>query len=200
MAAEAKPYLTPEEYLAIEREAEYKSEYWNGHMWPLGGAPFAMAGGRPEHNLICLNVGGELRSLLKGRCRVYNSDQRILVSASGLYTYADVSVVCGAPMVKENDTLANPIVIVEVLSKTTELRDRGVKFAQYRALPSLQDYVLVSQMEPRVEVYHRDGEFWILRESVGLDAVANLTSVDCHIALTEIYLGVEFVEDCSSGG
>ena len=195
MSAQTIPSLTPQEYLEIEDKADYKSEYFRGRMWPLGGEPYGMAGGRAEHNLIAANLTGELRSALKGKCLVFNSDQRIRVSAEGLYTYADVSVVCGKAVLAEKHTLTNPRIIVEVLSKTTESNDRGIEFAQYVKLESLEEYVLVSQTEPRVERYRRQPNgAWLWREYTGLSAAVELESVECAIAMSEIYAGVEFDE------
>jgi len=193
MSAQSVPYLTPEEYLEIEEQAEYKSEYFQGQMWPLGGEPYGMAGGRPEHNIVAGNCFGELRSALKGKCLAFPSDQRIRASAGGLYTYADCSVVCGKPVYAEKYTLTNPRIIVEVLSKTTESNDRGLKFTQYVQLESLEEYVLVSQTEPRVEKFRRQGDgSWRWQAYTGLDARVPFESVDCSIALSDIYSGVEF--------
>jgi Uma2 family endonuclease len=193
MPAQSTPYLTPEEYLEIEEKAEYKSEYFQGQMWPLGGEPYGMAGGRLEHNLIAGNCFAELHSALKGKCLVLPSDQRIRASAGGLYTYADCSVVCEKPAIAEKYTLTNPRVIVEVLSKTTESNDRGLKFTQYVKLESLEEYVLVSQTEPRVEKFRRQSDgSWLWTVVTGLDASAKFESVGCAIALSDIYAGVEF--------
>ena len=149
MPAMPKPLLTPEEYLARERRAETKSEYLRGEV-------FAMAGASRAHNLIASNAAGELRQQLRDRpCEVYPSDMRVKVSPSGLYTYPDVTVVCGEPQFEdaEVDTLLNPKVLVEVLSPSTADYDRGGKFTHYRRLPSLQEYVLISQDRPLVEHY-----------------------------------------------
>lgn len=184
MSAQSVPYLTPQEYLEIEEKADYKSEYFQGQMWPL-------CEERPEHNLIAGNCAGELHSALKGKFLVLSSDQR--ASAEGLYTYADCSVVCGKPVCAEKYTLTNPRVIVEVLSKTTEADDRGLKLTQYVRIESLEEYVLVSQTEPRVEIYRRQSDgSWLWRAFTGLDAKASFESVDCAIPLSEIYRGVEF--------
>ena len=193
MSAQSVPYLTPQQYLEIEEKAEYKSEYLNGQMWPLGGEPYGMAGGRPEHNLISGNFMGELHSALKGKCLVFSADQRIQVGPQGLYTYADCSVVCGRPAIVDTYNLINPRIIVEVLSKTTETNDRGLKFEQYTKLDSLEEYVLVSQTAPRVEKFrrHRDGS-WLWKPYDGLEAKVQFESVDCLIALSDVYAGVEF--------
>ncbi len=192
MSALPLTILTPEEYLEIERQAECKSEYYRGHM-------YAMAGASPAHGVIVWNLGGELRIALRGSgCRGTPSDLRVRVSPEGLYTYPDIVVYCGKARFADDrkDTLVNPTLIVEVLSPTTEARDRGFKFAQYRKLESLREYILVSQTEPRVEVFRPSsgpGE-WIFVEAAGLDAVCRLESIGCEIPLSEIYSGVDFEE------
>ena len=199
MAALPSTYLTPEQYLEIERAAEYKSEYLNGRMWPLGGTPHGMSGGRRFHSMISLNVAAELLLRLKGRCRVFNSDMRVRVSESGLYTYPDVSVVCGKPEHPAEDLLSNPTLIIEVLSPTTEKNDRGMKFHQYQRLQSLREYGLVSQFEPRVELFRRKPEgLWSLHQTFGLDGHARFESADCEVAMADIYADVQFQENSSS--
>ncbi len=192
MSALAKPFVTPEQYLEIERKAEYKSEYHSGQM-------FAMAGASREHNLITTNVVGELRSFLRGRpCEIYPSDMRVLVSATGLYTYPDVSVTCGEPEFLDGslDVLLNPLVVVEVLSPSTESYDRGAKFALYQRLPSLQEYLLVSQNVPQVERYARqpDGR-WLYELVGGVEAVVTLEALGVTLPLAEIFDRVTFPPD-----
>ncbi len=141
MSLQLKPFLTPQDYLALERQAETKSEYYAGEV-------FAMAGASRKHNTIVTNLAYLLVGQLKGRsCEVYNSDMRVKVSATGLYTYPDLVVVCGKPRFDDDqeDTLLNPTVIIEVLSKSTEAYDRSEKFAQYRALELMADYLLIAQ-------------------------------------------------------
>jgi Uma2 family endonuclease len=178
------PYLTPQEYLAIERGAQYKSEYFDGEM-------FAMAGASPAHNQITTNVVGELHPQLKKRpCYVYANDMRVKVSATGLYTYPDIVALCGPARFDDNqkDTLLNPTVIIEVLSESTEAYDRGKKFQHYRALESLQEYVLIAQQECRVEHYLRQpGNQWTLTETQDLSEVIQLSSIQCQLALADIY-------------
>jgi Uma2 family endonuclease len=185
------PYITVEEYLALERAAEYKSEYYNGEI-------FAMAGAMEPHNLISNNISGELYVQLKPRpCRVYPSDMRLKVSASGLYTYPDVMVVCGEVQFDDDvmDTILNPILIVEVLSKSTESYARGAKFEQYSKLSSLQEYLLVSQYRHRVEQFTKQGSGqWLLATYEKLDEVINLPSISCKLAIQDIYLKVKFRE------
>jgi Uma2 family endonuclease len=183
------PRLSPQEYLARERAATYRSEYFDGEM-------FAMAGGSPQHSLIKVNVTGELRARLKGApCTPYDSDLRVQVSATGLYTYPDASVICG-PLEFEDehrDTVLNPTVVVEVLSESTEAYDRGKKFGHYRQIPTLREYLLVSQDEPRIERFLRnDDGTWTLTEATGPEATLPLPSLGIEIALREVYDKVEF--------
>ena len=188
MSANPLPYLSPDEYLAIEREAEFKSEYY-------GGRTYAMSGGTWPHSLLASNLNFQLRSEIgQRRCFVFSSDLRVC-TPGGLYTYPDISVVCGEPVLKDNrkDILTNPTLIVEILSKSTEAHDRGFKFAQYRSIESLQEYVLVSQTEPRVECFRRGAEgVWTLHETLGMEAVVHLESVGCGIAMAGIYDKIDF--------
>jgi Uma2 family endonuclease len=178
------PYLTSQEYLAIERRAEYKSEYFDGEM-------FAMAGASPAHNQITFNVAGEIHSQLKKRpCLGYANDMRVKISATGLYTYPDIVALCGPPRFEDNqkDTLLNPTVIIEVLSDSTEAYDRGKKFQHYRTLESLQEYVLIAQHECRVEHYVRQpGNQWTLVEAHDLSESIQLSSIQCQLAVADIY-------------
>ena len=189
MAVHSKPYLTSQQYLAIDRGAPERSEY-------LDGAMVAMTGGSLNHSLIVVNLGRELSSQLLDRpCQVYTSDLRVRVSETGLYTYPDVVVVCGEPQVEDEhaDTLLNPGVIVEVLSPTTESYDRGKKFEHYRALGSLAEYLLVSQDQPRIERYIRqESGLWLFGEAVGLQASLPLPSIGCELRLSEVYRKVRF--------
>jgi len=189
MSALPKTILTAAEYLAIERAAETKSEFFDGEM-------FAMAGTTKNHARIVMNFGGELRARLKGRkCEPFATDLRVKVEANGLYTYPDLLVVCGEQRFEDDqlDTLLNPTLIVEVLSESTERYDRVKKFDLYRALPSLQEYILASQSEPRVEQFLRqpDGG-WNLRITTDPAALVNLASIGCEIPFAEIYERVEF--------
>jgi Uma2 family endonuclease len=180
--------LTEEQYLAIERAAELRSEFVNGEM-------FAMSGGTLRHSALQSNILGELyiRARDKG-CRAFASDMRIRVSATGMYTYPDVSVVCGEPQLADThgDTLLNPIVIFEVLSPSSEGYDRGLKFQSYRTIESLQDYILVDQNRVRIEHYTRqDAITWTLRDCQSLDGELVIDSVGVTLSLTRIYDGVE---------
>ncbi|KYF76680.1 hypothetical protein BE20_02830 [Sorangium cellulosum] len=171
------------EYLDQERASPTKHEFLNGEI-------FAMAGGTPEHARLCLSVGAELRAHLRGRpCVVYSSDLRVRVQATGLSTYPDVSVVWSRLECDPEDTAAalNPIVLIEVLSDSSEAYDRGQKFAHYRCIPSLREYVLVSQHEPRIEVFHRneDGS-WTLREARAGEG-AELQAIGCTLSVDDVY-------------
>ena len=183
---------TPEEYLALEREATTKSEYVDGEI-------FAMAGASCVHMTIAFNVAGELHRQLKGRpCTAYISDMRVKVSPTGMYTYPDVVAVCGKTQLEDArfDTLLNPTVIVEVLSPSTEGYDRGAKFAHYRRLESLQEYLLVAQDAVHLEHYVRqaDGR-WLLSEANRLQDEIHLPAIDCRLSLAEVYDKTEIQED-----
>ncbi len=181
--AENPSYLAPEEYLAAEREAATRSEYFNGEV-------YAMAGASREHVAIVANLTYLFVGQFKGRpCSTFTNDMRLKVSETGLYAYPDVMALCGEPHFEDSaaDTLTNPSVIIEVLSESTERYDRGDKFAHYRRLASLRDYVLVSQRRPRLEHYTRRGEDWVLREIDGLDAVLRLPDIGCELPLADIY-------------
>ena len=183
------PKLTPEEYLAIERKADYKSEYYNGEM-------FAKAGGSRAHSRLSVDWAVLLQTRLAGRnCEVFNSDLRVLVDSTGLYTYPDISVVCGKPVLvtDELDVLVNPKLIVEILSTSTEAKDRGFKFQHYQRVDSLEEYVLVSQWEPRVECFYRRpsgawGEYAVF---TGLDSTVTLKSLELAIPMAAIYGGIK---------
>jgi Uma2 family endonuclease len=189
MALQTKPVLSPEDYLVIERAAEYKSEYLNGEM-------FAMAGASEEHNLIVLNTGAELRQQLKKRpCRVYPSDMRVKVSRTGLYTYPDLVVVCDQPQFEDHhgDTLINPLLIIEVLSNSTENYDRGKKFEHYRQIESLAEYVLIAQDRYHIETYRRQASnTWSLMEMNDPHGSVHLEAIACELALVEVYDKVEW--------
>lgn len=189
MSAIPKTKLTPEEYLDFERKSEERHEYFDGEI-------FAMSGAKRNHNVIAWNIGGELRQRLKDRnCEAYPADMRVFVPATRLYTYPDLTVVCGEPQFQDDtfDTLLNPVLLIEVLSDSTESYDRGRKFQHYRSIESLQEYILVSQTEARVEKYVRHGDgFWLLSEAVGLDSEIEFSSIECQIPLSEIYDKIDF--------
>lgn len=183
--------VSDDEYIARERRSESKSELIHGEI-------VAMAGASPRHNAVAANVVRVLGTLLKERrCLVFSSDQRLHVEATGLYTYPDVTVACDHLRFhpKYRDTLLNPNLLVEVLSDSTEAYDRGAKFAHYRALASLREYVLVSQHEPRVEHYLRlDSGQWVLTAYEGESATAALPTLGCELPLREIYDKVNLLD------
>jgi Uma2 family endonuclease len=182
MAAHPK-FVTPQEYLTFERQSEEKHEYYDGEI-------FAMAGASDEHNTIAGNTFASLHAQIRKRpCKVYSGDMRVKTYSTTLYTYPDVTVVCDTPKFEdaEVDTLLNPNVIIEVLSPSTENYDRGKKFQHYRTLDSLQEYLLVSQESVRIEHYVRQGNQWILTDAASLDAALTLPSINCTLALADVY-------------
>lgn len=182
--------VSPEEYLLRERQAEYRHEY-------VAGQIVAMSGASRRHNLISFNMAREVSSRLKGRpCEGYAADMRIRLEGASFYTYPDIVAICGEPRFEDSglDTLLNPTVLVEILSPTTAAYDRGEKFAYYRQIASLQEYVLISQDHIRVELYTRQGDLWLYRALETPDETLHLDSIDCHIPLTEIYDKIVFDE------
>jgi Uma2 family endonuclease len=184
MSTQPKTFITPEQYLEIDRKAEYKSEYLNGEM-------FAMSGGRAPHNIIGWNILGELRDQLRKRpCVAFTSDQRVAVAATGLYTYPDVAALCGEPkfLDETQDTLLNPSLIVEVLSPSTEAYNRGRKFAHYQKIESLSEYLLVASEEMRADLFRRmpDGS-WKLIWAEKPEDVLELNSIGCRLGMADIY-------------
>ena len=183
----ARTYLTPEEYIAAERKATLKSEYLSGEIVARSGASAA-------HNLITMNIATQLYNQLVERgYRVFISNMRVGIGAGVSYFYPDVSVVCDEPRFEDDtfDILLNPIVVVEVLSPSTESYDRGEKFAHYRQLESLQEYILISQDRVRVEHYLRQGKQWLLSEFRTLEDVLLLVSIGAELPLHQIYRFVE---------
>ena len=190
MSVPRQTYYMPEQYLEMDRKAEFRSEYVNGEI-------LAMAGASRVHNRITLNAGAMLTALLRGSpCEPFTNDLRVAVSPTR-YAYPDVVVACGGPQFIDGqlDTLLNPTVIMEVLSPTTAGDDRSWKFAHYRRLETLSDYVMLSQFQPFIEHYTRQETQWVLTEVAGLDAVLRLPSIGCDLPLTAIYERVEFVLD-----
>jgi Uma2 family endonuclease len=189
METQPRPRLTPEEYLEIERKAEYKSEYFNGEM-------FGMSGGTAAHSLIAMNVGRSIGNQLRGGpCVAFNSDLRVLANATGLYAYPDLSVVCDEPKFAGGmrDVLLNPILLVEVLSPLTEAYDRGLKFQHYRSIESLRHFLLVSSDCISVELFTRQSEgTWRLTFATELTASLTLEAINCNLLLSDVYDKIEF--------
>jgi len=188
MSRAATPLLSPEEYLAFEREAETKHEYHDGEI-------VAMAGGTGPHSLLAVNLGSELRQQLRGRpCLVLNSDMRVWIDETRRFLYPDLSGLCGQPQYLDatRDVLTNPAIVIEVLSPKTEAYDRGKKLALYMAQPSIGEIALVNQDEVRVEKYTRqpDGS-WRFEAFAGLDAAVRFEALGCAVRLGDLYEGVE---------
>jgi len=185
-------YYSPEEYLAIEEKAEYKSEYYQGEV-------FALAGASVNHNRIISNVVSRFQqSLSEKNCEAFATDVRLWIDEKNLFTYPDIMIVCGKIEFyqERNDTIINPIAIFEVLSESTKNYDRGEKFVFYRAIPTFQEYVLIDQSGVHLEhFYIGEKGKWTLTEYDDLDAVLKLTKVDFQISLRDIYHRVEFGGD-----
>lgn len=191
MSRPAEQFITAADYLALERQAESKSEYLNGCI-------YAMSGASQGHNTIVFNLARRIGNQLDGKpCQGYVNDMRVKVSPTGLYTYPDVVVVCDEPRFedKQLDTLLNPKMIIEVLSESTEKYDRGAKFAHYRTLDSLTDYLLVAQNQPCIEHFQRQAdESWRYSVAQDLEAEIDIPTISCVLRLAEVYERVMFPE------
>ena len=186
---DSEEFVSPDDYLRLEREAEHKHEY-------IAGKIVAMAGASYAHNRICSNLTGELYNQLRGKsCSVVGSDQRLQILTSSAFVYPDLTVVCGKPEFNEDkkpDTLLNPTLLVEVLSPSTSQYDRSDKFMLYRQVPSLRQYLVLDSQAAYAELHSRDelGR-WVLTETRDLSAVLDLSSIGCQVPLGEVYVGVE---------
>jgi Uma2 family endonuclease len=183
MASLPIPPLTEEDYLRLERQALDKSEFHNGQM-------FAMAGGSINHSLLANSIGALLRGQVQAGCRVFNSDLRINIASSKIYTYADCSVICGEPQFStdQQDNVLNPLLIVEVLSPSTEGYDRGKKFELYRTIETFREYLLIHQDRPHVEHYSKqDDGAWLLREYSEPSSSVTIARLGVHISLADLY-------------
>jgi Uma2 family endonuclease len=190
MVSQPQPFITPQEYLARERRAETKSEYYDG-------AIVAMAGASRAHNAITFDTVRELSIQLRGGpCEGFAGDMRVWIPTRRVYVYPDIVVACGEPEFEdaELDTLLNPTLIIEVLSPATERHDRTQKFADYRAIRSLSEYLLIAQDEPRIDYYRRDPDGrWFIGDARGLDATLDLAiGGGCTLRLADIYERVTF--------
>ena len=191
MSSLPKHRYSAEEYLAIDNEADYKSEY-------VAGEIFAMGGATPKHVLIAGNTAREFGNRLRDtNCQVYSADLRIQADLDNVYYYPDVVVVCGRPEYRDSrrNTVTNPLVIVEVLSPTTRNYDRGDKFAHYRRLDSLREYILIDQEACHVEHFVRKEGIWEFSESDDCQGNLVIPTLDIAIALKEIYAKLEFLDD-----
>jgi len=189
MSTQAKTFITPEQYLEIERQAEIKSEYWQGEM-------FAMSGAAEPHNRLTSNISGQFYVQLRSSaCSHYSNDMRVRVTATGLYTYPDIVVVRSAPQLLDGrrDTLLNPTLIVEVLSPSTEAYDRGRKFEHYQSIDSLQQYLLVASERMHADLFTRQPDgLWLLKAAGSPEDIIELDSIGCRLTLRDTYERVEF--------
>jgi len=183
------PFMSEADYLVFERASDVRHEYYDGEVW-------AMASASREHNLICTNIVRVLgNQLLERPCEIYQSDMRVKIQISTVYTYPDIAIACGDPQFTDEtvDILLNPTLLIEVLSPSTERHDRGEKFHHYRQIKSLREYCLISQDKARVEVYQLAAENkWLLTEANGLHNNIALASLDCTLSLAEVYRRVAF--------
>jgi Uma2 family endonuclease len=180
--------VTEEQYLEIDRAAEVRSEFLDGEI-------IAMSGGSLRHSGLQVNLTGEVRAALRGTsCQAFSADLRVRVSPR-MYTYPDLTVVCGKPMLADErqDILLNPTVIFEVLSPSTESYDRGVKLRHYRSIESLQDYILVAQDQVRIEQYTRgEAHTWTLRDYQSAGETLLIESIGVSLPLARLYERIEF--------
>lgn len=187
--AQPQTYFTPEEYLAFERQAKTKHEYLNGQI-------YVRAGANPKHNQITFNATGEIGRQIKGRnCRGYSADQKVRTDPKNLFSYPDVTIVCGEPKFHDTqkDVVLNPTVVIEVLSPSTEAYDRGEKFTHYRTISSLTDYILIAQDRPYVEHFTRQKgkRPWLYNVETELTGSLWIDSIKCELKLADIYDLVE---------
>jgi Uma2 family endonuclease len=192
MLLQKKNKISREEYLASESVSETRNEYFDGEM-------FAMAGASREHNQIAGNIVRVLgNQLLEKPCSVFSSDMKVKIQPIGKYSYPDIVVVCEKEKYEDenNDVLLNPVVIIEILSHSTEAYHRGDKFAHYQLLDSLAEYILVSQYVCRVEKFaRRDDETWIYSTYQSMEDVAGIEAVKCELPLSELYRKVNFISN-----
>ena len=186
--AEARPLVSPDDYLRLECEAVEKHEYYFGEVRAMAGASYA-------HNRVCMNIGSELNVQLRGKgCAVVGSDQRLQILNGSAYVYPDLTVVCGPPSFNETrkpETLLNPTLLVEVLSESTADKDRSEKFMLYRQIPSLQQYLMLDSRSLLAELYTRQPNgYWLFMEISDANAVLDLSSIGCQVPLAEVYAGL----------
>ena len=189
MTAQPTPSVTPAAYVAFDRDSAGKHEYYDGTI-------YAMAGGSVRHNRIAGSTYATLyRQLRQRNCNIYPSDMRVKVVQTGLYTYPDITITCGNEQYEDEkeDILLNPIIIIEVLSPSTEKYDRGKKFHQYRSILSLREYVLIAQDEYHVEQFTRQSDnTWVFSETIGRDGSIEVRTIQCTLLLEEVYEKVDF--------
>ncbi|OQY56297.1 MAG: hypothetical protein B6245_18550 [Desulfobacteraceae bacterium 4572_88] len=196
MLSQKKSRITPEEYLASERESEIKNEYVDGEI-------FAMAGASRDHNKISTNIVRALgNQLLEKPCSIFSSDMKVKIREIRKYTYPDIVIVCGNEEYDDenNDILLNPTVIIEILSDSTEAYDRGDKFSHYQLISTFSEYILASQYLCKAEKFSRQkDETWIYSKYDRLEDIITIESVNCELPLSEIYRKVNFSEHHMKG-
>lgn len=184
MIAQPKQYITEQEYIKFERASIGKHEYFDGQI-------YAMTGASRIHNLIAGNTLAMLHSQLRKKpCEIFPSDMRVKVTRTGLYTYPDLVIICGKPEFTDDilDTIINPLVLIEILSPSTERYDRGMKSQSYRTIETLQDYILIAQDQYHVEHYSRQNSGqWLLQEAIGRESALTIRSIECTLALGDVY-------------
>ena len=188
MSALPEQYISLEDYFQREESSEIKHEYFQGEI-------FAMTGASETHNLITLEIVRNLGNQLEGKpCRPYPSDFRLKIEAANMYTYPDLSVICGDTQFADGrqDTFVNPTILIEVLSESTEAYVRGKKTESYRTIASLQEYLLIAQDRPHIEHYRRQGRQWLFSEFSAVDQEVVLDSIGCTLSLAAVYKQIRF--------
>jgi Uma2 family endonuclease len=192
MTAQPKRYITEQEYIDFERANTMKHEYYDGHV-------YAMTGASRIHNLIAGNTLASLHGQLRQKpCQIFPSDMRIKVQQTGLYTYPDLVIICGEPQFTDDalDTLLNPLVLIEILSPSTERYDRGMKSQHYRTIETLQSYILIAQDHYHIEHYSRqDNGRWLLQEAHGIEAHIAIPSIESTLLFKDVYEKVDMTSE-----
>ena len=208
-------FIPLEEYLEFDRQAEWKYEYFNGMVWPVGEPDRlltrqeildflagkgieAMAGGSSKHAIIGGNIFGAMFNKLRGKsCRPFNSDLKVRLTATGLYCYPDMTIACAPIEIDDEELLLNPTIIFEVLSKSTAAYDRGDKWAHYQKIESLQMYILVSQNKRHLEIYTKQNDgSWLWKSAT--QGTIELLVIECQLSVDDVYTDVEFADDIIS--
>jgi Uma2 family endonuclease len=192
MTAQPKQYITEQEYIEFERASATKHEYYAGQI-------YAMTGASRTHNLIAGNTLASLHTQLRRKpCQIFPSDMRVKIQKTGLHTYPDLVIICGEPQFTDDalDTLINPIVLIEILSPSTERYDRGMKSQHYRTIETLQDYILIEQDHYHIEYYSRQGNGqWLLQEATGIEARITIPSIGSTLLLEDVYEKVDIMPE-----
>ncbi len=189
MQKPAKKYFTIQEYLELEESAEYKSEYYKGEI-------FAMARASSNHNQIIGNVYSRLHQTInKHNCRVFMSDLRLWIEQKELFTYPDIMIICDKPKfyADRDDTVVNPLIIIEAISKSTEAYDRSKKFLFYRSIPTFQEYILINQYSPNIEQFYIGAENqWLFKDYNSISDILKFSKIDVEIPLNDVYFLINF--------